>query len=61
MCIRDTSNHINHVQTQMLYAMVVVAACVPGYLIAGFTENLSLIHISAASNSLERAPIASTM
>jgi len=33
------SNHINHVQTQMQYAMVVVAACVPGYLIAGFTEN----------------------
>lgn len=23
------SNHINHVQTQMQYAMVVVAACVP--------------------------------
>ena len=23
----------------MQYAMVVVAACVPGYLIAGFTEN----------------------
>lgn len=33
------SNHINHVQTQMQYAMVVGAACVPGYLIAGFTEN----------------------
>ena len=33
------SNHINHVQTQMQYAMVVVAVCVVGYLIAGFTKN----------------------
>ena len=33
------SNHINHVQTQMQYAFVVIAVCVVGYLIAGFTEN----------------------
>ncbi|MBQ1749927.1 MAG: Na+/H+ antiporter NhaC family protein [Lachnospiraceae bacterium] len=33
------SNHINHVQTQLQYAMVVVSVCVVGYLIAGFTEN----------------------
>ena len=32
-------NHINHVQTQLQYAMVVVSVCVVGYLIAGFTEN----------------------
>jgi tetracycline resistance efflux pump len=33
------SNHINHVQTQMQYALVVVAVCVVGYIIGGFTEN----------------------
>ena len=32
-------NHINHVQTQMQYAFVVIAVCAVGYLIAGFTEN----------------------
>ena len=41
------SNHINHVQTQMQYAMVVVAACVPGYLIAGFTENWLITLVSS--------------
>jgi len=33
------SNHLNHVRTQMEYAMVVVAVCVVGYLIAGFTKS----------------------
>lgn len=33
------SNHINHVQTQMQYAFVVIAVCAVGYLIASFTEN----------------------
>ena len=33
------SNHINHVQTQMQYAFVVVAVCIVGYLLAGFTKN----------------------
>ncbi len=33
------SNHINHVRTQMQYAFVVIAVCVAGYLIAGFTKN----------------------
>lgn len=33
------SNHINHVQTQMQYAFVVIAVCVVGYLLAGFTKN----------------------
>lgn len=31
-------NHINHVQTQMQYAAVVVVVCVIGYVIAGFTK-----------------------
>lgn len=33
------SNHINHVQTQMQYAMIVAVICVIGYLIAGFSKN----------------------
>ena len=33
------SNHINHVQTQMQYAMIVAAICVIGYIIAGFSKN----------------------
>ena len=33
------SNHINHVQTQMQYAMVVAAVCVVGYIIAGICKN----------------------
>ena len=32
------SNHINHVQTQMQYAMVVAAVCIVGYLIAGIVK-----------------------
>lgn len=32
------SNHINHVSTQMQYAMVVAAVCVIGYIIAGFVQ-----------------------
>lgn len=33
------SNHINHVSTQMQYAMVVVGACIVGYIIAGLTKS----------------------
>lgn len=33
------SNHINHVQTQMQYAMVVAVVCVIGYIIAAITKN----------------------
>ena len=32
-------NHINHVTTQMQYAMVVAAVCVVGYIIAALTKN----------------------
>ena len=41
------SNHINHVQTQMQYAMVVVGAWVPGCRIAGFTENWLITLVSS--------------
>ena len=33
------SNHINHVSTQMQYAMPVAVVCVIGYLIAGIVQN----------------------
>ena len=33
------SNHINHVQTQMQYAMVVAVICAIGYIIAAITKN----------------------
>ena len=33
------SNHINHVQTQMQYAMIVAVICVVGYIIAGISKN----------------------
>ena len=32
------SNHINHVSTQMQYAMVVAAVCIVGYVIAGIVH-----------------------
>ena len=39
-------HHIDHVSTQIPYALVVIAACVIGYIVAGITDNeLSLIHI----------------
>lgn len=31
-------NHLRHVATQIPYATLVMAACVVGYVIAGFTE-----------------------
>ncbi len=32
-------NHVNHVSTQIPYAMVVAACCFIGYIVAGITEN----------------------
>ena len=32
-------NHINHVSTQMQYAMVVAAGCAVGYIVAGLTRS----------------------
>ena len=32
------SNHINHVSTQMQYAMVVGGVCIVGYLLAGLIQ-----------------------
>ncbi|MDD3367569.1 MAG: Na+/H+ antiporter NhaC family protein [Lachnospiraceae bacterium] len=43
------SNHINHVQTQMQYAMVVAIVCILGYIIAGITKNWVIsLGVSAA-------------
>jgi len=33
------SNHINHVSTQMQYAIPVAVVCIVGYLIAGVVQN----------------------
>jgi Na+/H+ antiporter NhaC len=40
-------NHVNHVTTQVPYAMVVAACCVVGYLVAGMTENVWLTFLVA--------------
>ena len=39
-------NHVNHVSTQIPYAMVVAGACVVGYLVAGFTQNVLFTFLS---------------
>ncbi len=33
-------NHVNHVSTQIPYAMTVAAACLVGYIVAGLTQNV---------------------
>lgn len=38
--------HVNHVSTQIPYAMVVAASCVVGYLVAGFTQNVVFTFLS---------------
>ena len=40
-------NHVNHVSTQMPYAMVVAASCVVGYAVAGFTQSWFAVFGSA--------------
>lgn len=40
-------NHLYHVTTQIPYALIVASACVVGYLVAGFTQNLLLTLLSA--------------
>ncbi len=40
-------NHVSHVSTQMPYAMVVAAACVVGYAVAGFIQNWIIVFGSA--------------
>ena len=37
------SNHVNHVSTQLPYAMTVAAVCVVGYLLAGFVQNVFVV------------------
>lgn len=41
------SNHINHVQTQSPYALLVAAACIIGYVVAGITQNVFITFASA--------------
>lgn len=40
-------NHVNHVSTQIPYALTVAIACFIGYLVAGFTQNLLFTVISS--------------
>lgn len=40
-------NHINHVETQTPYAIMVAGACFIGYVVAGFSHNVFLTFISA--------------
>ncbi len=40
-------SHVNHVETQIPYALVVALACIIGYVVAGFTQNLILTFGSA--------------
>lgn len=40
-------NHINHVSTQIPYAMVVAVSCVVGYLVAGITQNVFITWAAA--------------
>lgn len=35
-------NHVNHVTTQLPYALIVAGACIIGFLVAGFTKNVYL-------------------
>ena len=39
-------HHVSHVSTQLPYAFVVAIACVAGYLVAGFTQNVVLTFVS---------------
>ena len=43
-------NHLYHVTTQIPYALIVASACVVGYLVAGFTQNLLLTLLSASGS-----------
>ena len=40
-------NHVNHVTSQIPYALLVAGACVIGYFVAGFTENIILTLLSS--------------
>ena len=37
------SDHVNHVSTQLPYALTVAAVCLVGYLIAGFVQNVFIV------------------
>ena len=36
-------DHVNHVSTQLLYALTVAAVCVVGYLLSGFVHNVFIV------------------
>lgn len=40
-------NHVNHVTSQIPYALLVAGACIIGYIIAGITENVVITFVSA--------------
>lgn len=40
-------NHVNHVATQLPYALIVAGACVIGFIVAGFSQNVFLTLSSA--------------
>ncbi len=37
------SDHVNHVSTQLPYAMTVAAVCIVGYILAGFVQNVFVV------------------
>ena len=36
-------DHVNHVSTQLPYAMTVAGVCIVGYLISGFIQNVFVV------------------
>lgn len=36
-------DHVNHVSTQLPYALTVAAVCVVGYLLSGFVHNVFIV------------------
>lgn len=43
-------NHVNHVTSQIPYALIVAAACVIGYLVAGITESIIFTLLSGVTS-----------
>ena len=37
------SDHVNHVSTQLPYAVTVAAVCMVGYILAGFVQNVFVV------------------
>ena len=45
-------HHINHVSTQLPYALIVGIACVIGYIVAGLTQNVILTFFAGVCSLL---------